>query len=572
MVPCSRWSFLHSARDGSGSKAINPHHGRCKISPDGKYVAYTDKGGLHLSAIESREVHDIALPDDLRTSVRSVTWFPDGDKLIIEAESESEGGVLWLTSIFGGAQRKLHIHSGGAKVSWDGSSIAFISGRGHEIWVAGADGENAKIVLNRENEDYQSLAWSPSGQRLAYLKSSEKESLGNPQGGSIETLSLTGGSPSVVASDPGLVPWGDLVWLRDERLVYSSYGGTALGRNMGLWQITTDLSTGLPSGKPAQITNWSSADAYSPSGSRDGERLIVMKNHFWSDVYVGELKENGAHLDSPKRLTASDSINDPLTWMRDNGTILFLSDRLGSFQIFRQRLDANAAELLFKSPDDQVFAALSPDAAWILYVSQAHGGESPMTSQRLMRFPVSGGLPEQVLEMPMDPMIGFSCPSVPLSSCVISHWEEGQLIFYALDPLHGQGKEVVRTKLGQTRDLLRSISPDGSRIAIATWAQLRNHILVLDLRNGTERNLELSHNWAVKALCWAADGNAMFAYVESSSQNLITRIDLDGKTSILLDGKTWGIDPLSLSASPDGRHLAFYRGNIDSNVWLLENF
>jgi len=543
-----------------------------EISPDGKYVAYTDKKGLHLTAIGSRESHDIALPDKLRTNLGSVTWFPDGERLIIGALSESEGSVLWLTSVFGDAPRKLRAHSFGAKVSPDGSSIAFLSGHGHEIWVAGADGENARKILNRESDEFHCLTWSPSGKRLAYLKPSQKESLGNPQGGSIETLFLDGVSPSVVASDPGLVSWGDLVWLSDGRLVYSSYGGTALGRNIGLWHVMTDLRTGLPSGKPAKMTNLSGGDAYWPSVSRDGKRLILTKNHFWSDVYVGELKENGKQLDSPKRFTSNDSINNPLTWTRDSGTLLFLSDRTGRFQTFRQRLDADTAELLVPGPDDQIFATLSPDAAWVLYVSQAHGGESPLTSQRLMRFPASGGLPEQVLELPMDPMMGLSCPSRSSNSCVISRGEQGQLIFYALDPLQGQGKEIIKTKLGQTSDLLRSISPDGSRIVIATWAQLRNHVRILDLRTGAERNLQLPQDWDALALCWAADGNAVFAYVNTLSQNLITRIGLDGETNILLDGKTSGIDPLSLSPSPDGRHLAYFQGNTESNVWLLESF
>jgi serine/threonine protein kinase len=543
-----------------------------EISPDGKYVAYVDKKGLHLSTIDTAESHDIALPEELRTHIVQVTWFPDAEKLIIGALSASDGGVLWLTSIFGGSPRKLRIHSFGAKVSPDGSSIAFISGHGHEIWVAGADGENPKRILSTERDECQSLAWSPSGQRLAYISSSEKESLGNPQGGSVETISVDGGSPSLVAADSGLVTVGDLVWLQDGRLVYPSYGGTALGRNVGLWQITTDLRTGLHFGKPAKMANWSGTDAYSPSASRDGKRFVLAKAHSWSDVYVAELKENGKQLDSPKRLTSNDSNNDPLTWTRDSETLLFLSDRTGRFQTFKQRLDADTAELLVKGTDDQIFAALSPDAKWILYVSQAHGGESPLTSQRLMRFPASGGLPEQILEWPMDPMIGFSCPSHPSSSCVISRAEHGQLVFYALDPLQGQGKEVIRTNLGQTSDLLRSISPDGSRIAVATWAQLRNHVRILDLRTRMEQNLKLPENWAVQSLCWAAEGNAMFVYVEAVSQNLIARIELDGKTNILFDGKSSGIDPLSLSPSPDGRRLAYYQGNNESNVWLLENF
>ena len=48
----------------------------------------------------------------------------------------------------------------------------------------------------------------------------------------------------------------------------------------------------------------------------------------------------------------------------------------------------------------------------------------------------------------MDDAVAFDCPVRPASSCVFSHWEQGQLIFYALDPVQGRGKELARTKLG----------------------------------------------------------------------------------------------------------------------------
>ena len=368
---------------------------RSEISPDGKYVAYADTKGLHLSTIETDETHDISLPEELRTNLRGVTWFPDGEKLIIQAHSESEENVLWLISVFGGAPRRLRSHSSGAKVSSDGSLIAFLGEHGHEIWVARADGGNAKRILNRESDEYESLAWSPSGQRLAYLKKFEKAGLDPDFGGSIETLSLYGGSPSVVVSDTGLLLKGGLAWLRDGRLIFSSSGGHVFGLDVNLWEIMTDLRTGLPSGQPAKMTNWSGANAFRPSVSGDGRRLVVGKSHQWNDIYVGEIKQDGMRLDSPKRITSSDSYNFPSTWTRDSGTILFESKRLGRFQIFEQRLNTDTAELLVKGPDDQMGAVLSRDAAWILYRSYPHLEKSPPTSMRLMRFPASGGLPRK---------------------------------------------------------------------------------------------------------------------------------------------------------------------------------
>jgi eukaryotic-like serine/threonine-protein kinase len=532
------------------------------ISPDGNRVAYTDQKGLHIIAIESGESHDIALPEELQGHVWDVRWFPDGEKLILESRSEPEGDVLWSMSVFGGAAHKIRTHSYRAKVSPDGLSIAFISGRGHEIWVAAADGSNARKILDKESDDYQSLAWSPSGERLAYVKEFSSEQLG----GSIETVSINGRSPSVVVSDPGLLVWGDMVWLPDGRLVFSSSGGKVLEGSSNLWAISTDSRTGAPSSKATQITDWADSAAHYPSVSRDGSRLVVAKNRQWNDAYVGELKDNGARLDSAKRLTSNDSSNVVVGWAPGSRTVLLTSNRAGRFQIYKQRIDADTPELLASSEDAQLYGAFSPDATWILYWSVR---PSQAASQRLMRVPASGGSPEQVLEAPLDGIVNFGCPSRPSSSCVISRGEGDQLIFYALDPLQGQGKEITRTDLGQANGLDWSISPDGSQIAVGGLAQRPDGVRIIDLQNRKERNFSIPKGWDIVSLSWAADGKALFA-VGHSTKVYLARINLDGTTQVLLEQPSgWFGEPIP---SPDGKHLAYFQGTTEDNFWLLENF
>ena len=540
-----------------------------EISPDGKYVAYTDAMGLHLTTIEPGEIHDVTLPAELRASLWGVTWFPDGEKLIIDTWNETDRHVLWLISILGGPPRKLRTHSYGAKVSPDGSSIAFIGGPRHEIWVMGANGENPRRIVGDETQEYMNLAWSPSGQRLAYAKTLSGMGLNESLGGSVETVSLNGQSPTVVISNADLYLWDDLLWLRDGRIIFAKVERTSSTSEVSLWGIPADLRTGLSTGGAARLARWLDQDAFFPSASSEGRRLVVAKDYGWTDAYVGDLEEGGTRLDSIKRLTSSESINAPSAWMRDGVTVLFASSRTGRFQIFKQRLDADSAEVLVKSEDDELHPILTADAAWILYFSISHEGESLPTAGRLMRFAAAGGAPEQVLPVPVDPMVSFDCPSRATGSCVISRWEQGQLIFYTLDPLLGQGKEVIRTKLGEAKDLRWAISPDGSHIAIASWNQLREQLRILDLPNGTERVLQLPRAWEIRYHYWAADSKAVFASVQSAT-SLIARIDLDGKTHTLLDvGAGVVRDPCP---SLDGRHLAFSRGTGERNLWLVENF
>src|SRR5271167_199107 len=81
----------------------------------------------------------------------------------------------------------------------------------------------------------------------------------------------------------------------------------------------------------------------------------------------------------------------------------------------------------------------------------------------------------------------------------------------ALDPVHSLGKELARTRLGPSTYVNWRVSPEGLRIAVASPDQLGEQVRIIDLRNGTERNLQLPHGWIVRSLSWTADGNAMFA-------------------------------------------------------------
>jgi eukaryotic-like serine/threonine-protein kinase len=428
----------------------NPSENRlidAAISPDGKYLAFADTKGLHLSVIDTGEVHDIPLPEELRTHLWGASWFPDGEKLLLSAESDAEGDTIWLTSVFGGAPHKLRTQAWLPVISPQGSSIAFINGNRHEIWVMDANGGNAAKILASENDPYKAVAWSPTGLRLAYTRPSA-----TGLGGSVETVSLNGGPPSKVFSDPKLeaAKAPDLLWLRDGRIVFDINESVA-ATEQNLWEIMTDPQTGKPSGTAAKITNWGGSSAGSPTFSRDGTRLVVVKNHRRDDVYVGELHENGTHMDSPKRLTVSESMDFASGWTRDSKAVLFLSNRTGRFQIFRQSLDLDTAEALAPGPDDEVNAMVSPDAAWILYASAAPGsGDSQPTTERLMRLPMSGGPPEQVLEA-LATTAGFDCPYRFRQLVCFEQLGEWSVDFLQVGSHAGPGQGTGQDQIGPAR-------------------------------------------------------------------------------------------------------------------------
>ena len=395
------------------------------ISPDGKHLVYTDTKGLHLSVIETGEVHDIPLPEELRAHLWSIAWFPDGEKLLLTVYNGPGDDAIWVTSIFGGVPRKLRTGGCSAAISPQGTSIAFIGGQGreicHEIWLMGANGENPRKVFTSAfpNGQLAVLAWSPTGQRLAYVKikrGSVGSEFGSDFGGSIETVAPGGGSPSLVTSSPALdsdIDSAPLLWARDGRLIFALT--ERRGDSDNLWGIVTDPNTGSAAGKPVRMTNWSGVSVDFPRVTYDGSRLTVFKTHNRDDVYVAELKAKSTRLGLPMRLTMSDSLDYPDAWTRDSSAVLFESNRTERIQIFRQQLRQDTAEPLTQGPDDEQGAESSPDGAWILYWATANGGKSPAASRRRCDCPIPVGL---LCRFSMPPSRRHRVSSVPLTLVV----------------------------------------------------------------------------------------------------------------------------------------------------------
>ena len=564
-----RWrgAFSPTARSPLTERQLthNPPENRtfgAAISPDGKILAFTDTLGLHLSSVDSGEVHDLALPEQLRSIAVGTNWFPNGQNLLLTTYEPTQGYAVWLVSIFGGVPRSLWTDGYGAVVSPQGTLLAHISGHGHEIWISGPNGEDPRKLLEDKEKIYGGLAWSPTGERLAYLK-------GTTATGTIETVPVASGPPRTLISDSRLAisfPIFPLMtWLHDGRLVFNRIDSDTTFGN--LYRLTVDPSTGASSGEPVQISNWHPDGPLSPSATADGTRLAVVKVRGWSDVYVAGLPRASGQETSAKHLTLTRSIDAASGWSGDGGAIFFESDRTGKTQIFRQRLGENTAEQITPGPDVQQGAQLSPDGKWILYWSSRPGASSPSSTKRLMRVPVSGASPEKILDAPNDDAVVFDCPRSGVAKCVLSRPENGRIILYQLDSIAGLGNQVGAVDPGSFHPYW-SVSPDSSTLAITKPKESR--ILFENLSDSTQRLTHVLPEWDIRDISWAADGHSLFAVGLHANSAAIIKIDLDGKARILLDqGDTVLYTP---RASPDGKHLAFTQVMWESNAWLLENF
>ena len=55
------------------------------ISPDGRYLAYSDDAGLHIKLVETGEMRTLPLPAEVAATHATwlpAAWFPDGTRLL----------------------------------------------------------------------------------------------------------------------------------------------------------------------------------------------------------------------------------------------------------------------------------------------------------------------------------------------------------------------------------------------------------------------------------------------------------------------------------------------------------
>jgi eukaryotic-like serine/threonine-protein kinase len=543
------------------------------ISPDGRYLAYSDPAGIHVKLLSTSEERLIPRPAGVPAGAAWFldSWFPDGTQLLADTQGPGAHHSMWTVSVLGQAPRELREGAGAWEVSPDGTQIAFTpepgaSGYPREIWVMGSQGDNPqKVLALGENEWLNPVHWSPDGQRLAYIRVQR-----TPEGypASMETCDLKGANRTVVVSDPDWL-LESFCWLPDGRILYSRQESVR-SSDGNLWQIGIDTHTGASTGKPKRITQWAGSWVQGLSASADGKRLAFQKATYQAQVYLGELAAGGTRMSPPRRLTNDETYDYPSAWTTDSKAVLFASNRNGTQGIFKQGISQDTAEPVVTGPQNAVLPRLSADGAWILYLEFPKTTVGPSTPLRLMRVPVSGGVPQFVLET--RNWKTHWCARAPGSLCVINEasQDEKQLMVTAFDPLKGRGKVLRTIEKDPTSYYRDALSPDGATLAISRAGEPEMHIRLLSLSGGSDREITVKGWPNQRGLAWSPDGKGLYCGSASPQARTLLYVDLEGNARMLWQykgaGGIWGVP------SPDGRYLAILGSVTNSNVWMIEGF
>lgn len=252
------------------------------LSPDGKYLAYTDATGFYLREVESGETNAVPLEKGFEPLAES--WFPDHSHLVVSWTDDSQRQPsLWKVSVFGGPAQKLSDAGYGASVSPDGSQILYIrrTGAGEEIWLMAADGSRANKVLGSQEYSFGQFAWAPQGDRFIYARTRTRYySMRSGADAQIDIFDLHDRTTTVVQyeKERGLPRGGAAVaWLPDGRLVYPRRESRPNQQDTNLWWVRLDPRILQPVGNTARLTSGHGI-AVQLSITADGKRMALRKH------------------------------------------------------------------------------------------------------------------------------------------------------------------------------------------------------------------------------------------------------------------------------------------------------
>jgi serine/threonine protein kinase/Tol biopolymer transport system component len=551
------------------------------ISPDGRYLAYSDAKGMKIKLIETGETQPVPQPNELKDKavnwgVRS--WFPDGTRFLANAvprglgpqEVSSRVTSIWIVSLLGGAPRKIRDNAIAYSVSPDGSSIAFGTMEGREgdreIWLMNPNGDQARRLYDTdEGSTIGGLVWSPDGKRIIYIK-------GNLGGSSLISRDLKGGATTALFPSLTAELIFDYLWLPDGRLIFSLMEPNTLGSDTcNLWEMRLDDQTGKPIDKPRQLTSWSEFCMNFAGVTADGRKLGFLKWTNHPATYIADLDPTASYISNPRQLSFEGSGSATATavdWTADSEALIITS---GLTRLDKQVLSADAPEPLATLQEGVRDARISPDGKWVLYFPEGSSTKPIVAAnpEPLMRVSIDGGLPQRIFAAKPN-SLPF-CARAPSHLCVVAEpTEDGKkMTFVALDPLKGPGAVLTSFDLDPRKQPFAfDLSPDGTRLA--ALRSPAGPIYILSWRGLKDQEVSVKGWSNLKSLNWTADGKGLFVSTDNDVPRgaALLHVDLQGNASILWSQfLTIGIAP-----SPDGRHLALSGTSLDTNIWMIENF
>jgi serine/threonine protein kinase len=561
------------------------------ISPDGRYLAYTDAKGMHIKLVGTDDSQLVTPPDALRDKnvtweINSTAWFPDSRRLLAMSHPAAETqagwssltGSIWSIAVSGGAPHKLRDLALGWSVSPDGASIAFGQNKGklgeRELWLMGANGEQARKILEvDETRAICCLYFFQDRNRVAYITTDDS-------GDTLVTRDLKGGPVATLLKPPATRAMGDFAWLPEGRLLYSDPCNFVMGFDApcNYWIERFDTRSGELTEKARRLTRVAGAWLNSPSATADGRLVAFQQSTGQGTAYVADLEAGATGVRNVRHFTLEEGDDAITDWTQDGQTAIVVRNRGDYYALYKQPLTTGVPEPIVARADSGLIgnALLSPDAKWvILQIFPIRPSPTPgWPRPQIWRVPIAGGALEQLFSL--APGSAFSCARAPSTLCVVGEpsADRKKIIVSAFNPVSGlRGTEILRFDryLDPSEDdapLAFALSPDGQWLSTSPAPE--GPLRILSLRGEPTRVLPVEGLKVVaQTAAWTADGRGLIVTNFGVEEAVVLHLDLQANVQVLF--KCESASMCFGSPSPDGHHLGIYQTRLTSNIWMLEN-
>jgi eukaryotic-like serine/threonine-protein kinase len=565
------------------------------LSPDGRYLAYTDAKGMHIKLVGTDDSQLVPRLEALQGEnvvweITSTAWFADSRRFLAMSHPATEKpsawssftSGIWIISVSGGAPRKVRDAALAWSVSRDGASIAFGQNKGkfgeRELWLMGSNGEQARKVF--EVDDAGAICcmyFFQDQQRVAYVTTDDS-------GDTLVARDLKGGPVATLLRPPAMKAMGDFAWLPDGRLIYSDVCNLMMRYDTpcNYWIERFDTRSGKLIERARRLTRVAGAWLNTPSATADGRLVAFQQSTGHGTAYVADLEAGATGVRNARHVTLDEGDDAITDWMPDSETAIIVRNRGDYYAIYKQALATGVPEPIIARAEGALIgnAVLSPDSKWLILQIFPLAG---WPRGQIWRVPIGGGELEQLFSL--APGSGFSCARAPSTLCAVGEpsADRKQIIVSAFNPVSGlRGAEILRfdryadptgdryrDPTGDDAPLVFALSPDGQWLS--TSPAPAGPLRILSLRGDPTRVLPVKglKLWAQTA-AWTPDGKGLIVTTFGVEEAVVLHLDLQANVQVLWKcesaGMCFGIP------SPDGHHLGIYQTRYTSNIWMLDNY
>ena len=538
------------------------------VSPNGRMIVFSDRNGLTLRLIDRGADRLLAFPKTLR--VQKIAWQPDNAGLLISTGGANAAKEVWSASLGGAAAQPLLEDAAEAAPSPDGRRIAFTRRDGAELWTAGARGDSPRQLAALSGaETYVGLTWSSEGSRLVAERrrvpvfpasANPLQQVQRDFHYDYVSLDAASGRPTYEQND---FAFRSAFFLGDGQMFFLRDKSPEEHRGSGLLVVKTDPETGRLLSEPRHVSDPGNAIASSVSASREGDVLAMLIERSSTNICYATVNLGGRRLEDVRHLVHPAPENFPHAWTADGKAIVFESNALGAYAIYKQRTDGSPAELMARSSANAVMPKVTPDGKWILFQDLVVHPVRRITG--IYRIPVNGGPAELVPTS--GPIDAFDCSHASTGVCVLREILGANIVYFALDPVLGQGAEIGRTAWTETMTGDWNVARDGKLVAMAIHDPQHPSIRFISIAKDSAPappDLEVNGIGTLMSSVWSADGAGFYVESKSATGYKLFYVDRSARAFPLREESypVWGVP------SPDGSEVAYGEPALNINLWI----